>query len=334
MVAEPVLLAVQGDDKEILAVHLPQQLLALRQRGRVTGGVWRCAYHGFTERLGHPLQNRSPHQVRLPRRRQGRQHLIGQEFQGVPVATAPFQDAAGVLVLAQTQGERCQPQPRHPAFGARIQLRDGRAIQRASAGSDEKGGRLLQAEAQVARTNVHHLVTRPPLAQRQLRVVARHQDEVQPGVWMTHHLADHGQRVGVADGVEVVEHQGYVAGYVVQVKGKLFDERPGAERDAVVDHLRQFQPEAGHLAPNGGHQIGHERREVIVPLIERQPGADQAAALQPGADGRRLAIAGRGRNEGQWPACDDFQALLQADPRHVIFGSRRIEQLGRVEHMA
>jgi len=104
------------------------------------------------------------------------------------------------------QRQRRQPQPRRPALGALIhQLESGPG--QLYPGRFEQRPRLLAGKAQVGRADLGELPRQPQPVQAQPQIVARGQDEPQPGGGAHHQQFQLAQRLGRAQLVQVIDHQ-------------------------------------------------------------------------------------------------------------------------------
>ncbi len=100
-----------------------------------------------------------------------------------------------------------------------------------------------------------------------------------------------------------------------------------------LQRIQYVLANAGVNGLQGRDEIHQEAREVIVALVEREPGNAPIRSLadwpiRPFAQQRGLAKAGRGRDERQLAIQARDQLLAQARARHQLRSDRRNMEFG------
>ena len=99
----------------------------------------------------------------------------------------------------------------------------------------------------------------------------------------------------------------------------------GGQNRFDVDRARGLQrgqcsfPNIAFNGLQGGDKVGQEAGQVVVPFVQREPGDGPLAASDSLAQQRRLAKAGRGRDERQFAVQTRVQPLDQARARHQLW---------------
>ena len=229
------------------------------------------------------------------------QDLFDQVVDDVAVVPREARDEAGDIV-APLHRERRQLESGDPAFGAPLQRGDVPRSEIQPHHLVEVGGGLVRREAQIGGADLDELAPRPQAGQRQRRIGAGgdHQVDLWGQVLQQerHPVLD----VVRVDHVVVVEHQHDV----VRHRAELVEQRGEDRLDRRwLGPLQQGQrpcadPRRHRL--QRGHQVGPERRGLVVAWVERKPRRGPfigRSGCQPLGQQRRLAEAGRGGDERQ-----------------------------------
>jgi hypothetical protein len=238
-------------------------------------------------------------------------------------------DEAGDVVPALHR-ERRQLEGGDPPLRAALQRCDVLRRQRQSHRLVQVRRGILGGEAQVVGTDLDELGARQQPRQRQRRIGAGrdHQVDLRGQV-----LEQEGHRlvhVARRDDVVVVEYQHHVVRDGIEVVDQghegLVHRRLGRlqERERAGTHpvLRPLQC---------GEKVGPEHDRVVVPLIEREPRRRPSPSSdggQPLRQQRRLAEAGRGRHQRQGHLAPTVQTLAQSRARNQAAPPPRDVELG------
>ena len=122
----------------------------------------------------------------------------------------------------------------------------------------------------------------------------------------------------LVDGVIVVQYQHKVAPQFVQI----VDQDAGKDGHrgnggAGQQRLRLCQ-RVGKDGLYSAREISQKHAEVIIVLVERQPGAGVFAGVQPGAQQGGLAEAGRRGNQDERAAQAAIQQFFQTRAMHQV----------------
>ena len=260
VVAPPATLLVERDQEQAGPLHRLQHLLAVG-----------APDDRIAERAGQPLQDRRLQQERPQLLGLPLQHLLGQVVQHEPVAAGELLDEPGD-VGASLQRQRGQLQPGRPALGALAQRRDDRVRQIAPDRHAQQLGRLAGVNRRSRGAQLGQLPAGPQPGQRQRRVAAAGQHQVQRGRQVVQQELQRPVHLRRVDQVVVVDDQRHVVG----CRGELVDQRRhgrGERRrrgagDQRTDPLGDPGP---HPVQRGG-DVAPEPHRVVVARVQRQPG--------------------------------------------------------------
>ena len=82
-------------------------------------------------------------------------------------------------------------------------------------------------------------------------------------------------------------------------------------------------------ARESSEYIGPEAVEVVIVLLQRDPGNWKRSVLEPGREKRRLAEASRGSDEGERAIHRPLESLDEVGTRHKLHRRLRHVELGR-----
>ena len=233
------------------------------------------------------------------------EHLLGQEVQHVAVAAGERGHEPGHVALP-AQRQASELEAGGPAFGAAGQRGHGR-IRQAAFGArpylGQQSRRLTRREPQIGGAQLGQLPAGPQPGQRQRRVGAAGQHQVQPGRAVLQQELDRSVHGRGLDDVVVVENQHRVG---TGIGGQLVDERGHQRLEGSgcgrAEQRAQPSIEARAYPVHRGHHMTPEPGRVVVPGVQRQPG-------RPGRDG-----AGPSRPAA--PSCRSRRARRPA-PAHA-----------------
>ena len=134
---------------------------------------------GIAQRAAQPVEDRGLQQEVADLLGLALQDLLDQVVDDVAVVAGEAGDEAGDVVAALHR-QRRQLQRGDPALGARLQRGDVRAGQVQAHHLVEVGGGLVGGEAQVGGADLDQLAARPQPGQRQRRIGAAGDHQVQP----------------------------------------------------------------------------------------------------------------------------------------------------------
>ena len=304
VVAVPAALVVKRDDKQVAALNGLQRRLA---------GPGVRLQHGIAQRAAQPVKDGGAQQEGLDFRRLAAQHLLHQVIQDEVVAAGERVNKAGGIDAAgealQRQGG--QLQTGDPTFGAGFQGGDlgGRKFQ--AHRLVEKAGGFGRGEAQIGDAQLGQLAASAQARQRQGRVFARGDHQVQ---LRRQALDQEGQGIvhgGVVHQVVVIQHQDQAplgGGQVIEQGGQ---QRFGRRRLGRTQRGQHALAERRVNALQRGDQVGQEAGGIAVALVQRQPGGGPRPAGQPFAEQGGLASAGGGRDQGQFAVQPGVQPFHQ-----------------------
>ena len=289
--------------------------------------------HGIAQRAAHAPKDGGAQQKRLHVGRLAVQHLFQQVIEHKVVAAAERADKAGRVGVA-LQRKRGQLQAGDPALGARLQrghVGGGEVQAHALA---QKRGRLLKRKAQIGGAQLGQPPARAQTRQRQLRIFARGEHQVQLRGQV---LEQKGQcRVdgGRLQRVVVVEHQDHARGQGVQLVQQRGEDRFGGRGLRRIEQGGDAAAKRGLGGLQRRDQVGQKARRVVFAGVERQPGHARSVCArrgQPLAQQRGFAKAGRRRKQRQGAPQAPVQARKQARARDAVRRRRGKVELG-AEH--
>ena len=190
--------------------------------------------HGIAERACQPVQDRGVQQEAPDLLGLTLQDLLDEVVDDVAVVPSESCDEAGDVVAPLHRQGR-QLERGDPALGPRLQRVDISCGQIQPHRLVEVRGGLVRREAQVGRTDLHELATRPQAGERQRRVGAGSDHEVQPRGQVLQQECHSVLHVVHVDEVVVVEHQHDV----VRHCGELVNQRRENRLDRRL--LRRLQ---------------------------------------------------------------------------------------------
>ena len=217
----------------------------------------------------------------------------------VVVAGEAGDERAGVVPPLQRQ--RGQLQGGDPALGTTLERADVVGGQPQAHRAVEIGRGLVGREAQVGRPHLHQLTAGAQLGQRQRRVGAGGEDQMQPRRLVLEderHSVVHLRRV---EHVVVVQHEDDLRRHGFDLVEQC-GERRLRHRRGRGQQLQRRVADPGHRRLEGGHQVRPEQRGVVVPAVQGQPGdrrAGRGRRAEPFGEQRRLAEAGRRGQDGE-----------------------------------
>ena len=264
VVAPPAAHLVQRHHEQPGPFGLFQQRLAVRSAG-----------DRVTQLPRQPLQHRGLKQKRAHLLALLLEHLFGQEVQDVAVAAGERgREPGGIGLPAQRQGR--QLQPGGPPLGAGGQRRHRRFRQdHAGFGRPllQQCPRLVRGESQFRGAQFSQLITAPQPAQRQRRVAAAGQHQVQSRRPVLDQEPERGvHRLGVNQ-VVIVEHQQRLVR--IRPGGQFVDQRghqPLVRRRRGRAEQRAYPfGEPRPALVQRGHTMAPEPRRVVIADVERQP---------------------------------------------------------------
>ena len=284
---------------------------------------------GVAQGGAEPVEHAGGQQKASRRGRLAIQHLGHQVVGHQPVPAGEGGHERG-RVGPVAQGQPRQLQPRRPALGALDQGRDLRLVQAQAHARAQEGGRLLDAEGQVGRPHLDELVAGAETWQGERRVLAAGDHQVHGRWQVVEQERDRGVDGRGACEVVVVEDQqtgGWQGGQVVDEDG---DHDLGRRRPRGVEP-GQRPPACGRGDRlEGGDEVAEHLVEVLVALVEGEPGDRTVQAGDPGGQQAGLARAGRGRQQrAPGPVEAGVEAGEQPGPRDQVGAGPGHEQLGR-----
>ena len=217
-------------------------------------------------------------------------HVVGHE----PVVAVELLERAVEVVLG-AERQRRQVEPRGPALGALDEPLDRRPVE-VQPCLLEQVGRLGGGHHQLARRDLPQAMLRAQAPERHLRLLPRGDRQGRARVEAAGELGQRGERLGVVQGVEVVEHDHERALALAQrVADPGHDDLPevraGREQrreDRVVERL--------DLVDCGGDRTEQEDR-VVIALVQGDPGEGALVGVLPLGEEGRLAVPGGRRDE-------------------------------------
>ena len=164
------------------------------------------------------------------------------------------------------------------------------------------------------------LIARSQHAEGQRRILPGGDYEMQALRWVLQQQTQQLVDGLLADEVIIVQHQDEVAFKSVQLIDQASDDHANSGEAEAVRKGACLRQCVGKEGLHGGQEVGQKDAEVIVGLIQRNPGVGEVAGLQPGAQQGALAKAGRRGNQDQ--------RAIQAVIQH-FFQARAMNQIGR-----
>ena len=301
-VGEQVVVAVPGAFR-IERHHEQVVALELLQRAGRAG----AAGHRVAQGTGELVEERSTEQERVHLAGLPGQHLVGEVVDDEPVAAGEGLDEGGhrVTLADAAEGEAGELQPGDPALRALVEGGHvgSREVEPHHLVQEVAG--LGPGQPQVDCPELRELPTRAEPRQGEGRVGAGREHQVELGRGVVEEERHRLVHLGRADGVVVVEHldplrlrcPGGSAGHLVDEPGQGVGDR-GARG------VRTGRADIEAASREGRHQVGQEPGQVVVVLVQREPGDPDLSVAsielgQPVAERRGLAEAGRRGHQGE-----------------------------------
>ena len=242
-----------------------------------------------------------PEHERLQLRLVGAEHLAREEVDDVRAGAVEGPHQPGLVRLAR-QRQRGQVDPGRPALGARDEQVDVGGGEAEPEAAVEELVRLGPREAQVVRAQLEQLAVGAQRAQRQRRVGAGREHELERRGHVVDEPREALARGGAGEPVEVVEHEHELAllgQRVHEPRQHHLEQRRGGDqlgRDRLRERRARAAERLDHVRPQ------HDR--VVVAPVERDPRHGPLARLflPPRGQQRRLAEPGRARDEAELQA--------------------------------
>ena len=235
------------------------------------------------------------------------QHLLGEVVDHVAVAPAKGGCKLGHVLSGSAprrqrplDGQGRQLQSRDPALGPGLKGADDLGVEFEPEYLVEKSRSLLGCETEVLLAKLDHLVTHPQAGQRQWGILAGDHDQMH--LWRLvreqecHRIMDPCR----VDEVNIVQHQDKWLGR----GGNVVDQ--GCHHRLDQGDLRGPQQAQDITAQGplhllqGSDEVLHKAHRVVVAFVQGEPGDSPRTMTDPLAEQRRLAKAGRSRDEGQF----------------------------------
>ena len=330
MVAVPHPLVVQRHQEQVGPLQLLQDPLAVAAGGRC--GVRRVTVggqQGVAQRGAQPVEHAGGQQEASGRGWLAVQHLGHQVVGHQPVP--PGEGAhERRRVGSVAKGQPGQLQPGRPALGPLDQRRHLRLGQAQPHARAQERGRLLDAEAEFGRPDLGELAAGSQAWQRQGRVLAAGDHQVQGGWQVVEQEGDRGVDGRGAHEVVVVQDQQAGGGQNGQVIDQFGDQDLGWRRPGSVEPgQRPAAAGWGHRL-QGGDEVAEDQAGVLVARIQREPGGRAIQLGEP--SGQQAGLAGTGRRrEQRTPARVQTRVQVghQPGPRDQVGAGPGYEQLGR-----
>ncbi len=228
-----------------------------------------------------------------------------------------------------TQRDRGKLEARNPALRALDEASDVLVVELESGPVGEIARGLVGREPQVVRADLDQASVGAESWQRERRVLARDDDEVDEGWPLFDESTEQGMHGSRRDDVVVVEdeHERVVR------RGDGVDQERGA-----VGARTALDQRGGHAADPRAHreqradEVTKEAHRVVVRLVQREPRVRDAARSQPARHRNALAVPGRSRQERQ--AGDVIEGAVEARTQAgavAVCGDTRGVELGRDE---
>ena len=287
---------VEGDEEQVGPQRGRQERLAgagagrrLRRAAGGAGGAGR--QQGVAQRRAEALGHRRAQQEVLQRRRLALEHLLQQVLhqQGL-AARGGRRGVRGRALPLERDGR--QAQPGRPALGAGGHRVHGFRCGRCREGAGEEGRRLGGGEAQVGGAQLEEPAPRAQPGQRQRRVGARRDHQLQPGRGVAQQRGQQLVHPPVAHLLVVVQDRDGVVVQRREVLGQGLAQVRGGDGAGESQQAQRLPAGGGEAGPERGRQVGDEPRPV-VPVVQRDPGRRPRPGGQPLAQQGGLAGAAR-----------------------------------------
>ena len=248
------------------------------------------------------------------------QHLLDQVVDDVAVVPREAGDEPGDVV-SSLHRQRRQLQGGDPPFGTPLQRRHVRGRQLQAHHLVEVRRSLVRREPQVGGTDLDQLATRSQPRQRQRRVSAAGDHEVQPRRQVVEQERHRVLDLAGVDQVVVVEHQHDVAAGRAEVVEQRRQHHLDRGRLRRGQELQLVRADPGRHRPQRRDQVAPEGHRVVVTRVERQPRGESFAgrrgrSREPLREQPGLAETGRCGDEGQLRRGPAVQLLVQPRTRH------------------
>jgi hypothetical protein len=195
VVAPPAAHLIHRHQEQVGPLHLLQHRLAIDPAG-----------DRIAQPAGQPLQHRGLQQEPAQLLGLAVEDLLGQVVQDVPVAATEGRHEPGGI-RSSLQGQAGQLQARDPPFSAGRQRGHRLTGQVSTDRFAQQRGRLLHSELQVVGAHLHQLPAHPQPRQRQRRVAAAGQHQMQPRRQVLQQEAQRPVHLRGIDQVVIVEDQ-------------------------------------------------------------------------------------------------------------------------------
>ena len=305
VVAVPATLVVEGDDEQVVALQrLEHRLPVGRTRERVAQRAGHLVQEGR-------LEHEAAHVLGL-----AAQHLLDQVVEDEAMAAGERLHERRHVVMPP-QRERRELESGGPALRPRVEGGDVVGAELEPHHAVEERVRLVDGEAEVGDAQLEQLAAASQSRQSERRVRARGDRDARRLRQVLdeerHRLVD----LGRVDHVVVVERENGLAG----------------QRVEVVDEARhcRFARQIGLGRVQRHRKVTEEATHVVVGLVQRQPRDTGGGLRQPLAQQRRLAEAGRRRDEDQPRGRVEAQPLGQARAGYELTASGRDAEF-RAQH--
>ena len=209
---------------------------------------------------------------------------------------------------------------RGPPFEARVQLGEIAAIERQPGRIPQEDGGFLCREAQVLAEQFQELAAGAQPRQRQLRILARGDHDMQLWRAMRPRIAECRVDGSIVDGMEIVQNQHEVGRLLRhQVIDQCRDHRVGRRRRGCFERAAQVLTDGRDDLLQRRAEIAQETRRVIVRFVQREPGGGRVRGqgAYPLCHQRGLAEAGGRGDQGERPVEARVQALDQVRSRQM-----------------
>ncbi len=217
---------------------------------------------------------------------------------------------AAVVGLPIAQGEAGEVQADGPALGAIFEQGDGLGADGGAEHALQQEAGFVGVEAQVGRAGFAELQAAAQAVEGQWGIGAGDQDEVDVGGQVLDEAGHEGVDVGGLDDVVVVEGEDEGCGAGGEAVQDGIGEAERREEGRGAEQLIDGGESAGVDLADGGDEVEQEGGQVVILLVEGEPGVGAAGGLEPVADEGGLAVAG-GRGDEEQPAVGVGGELVQ-----------------------